>query len=841
MLGPTTQPARMSSIRCPVLIPLYGADLPSLCAEVDGMYGCGSSAVSDFLLKFAGAEANHCCFIRHAGIFSVQRIGGRVWVNDLPVNGVIRLSEGDVISLGAVSYRLEFQAAAACLPEPDDRTLTSFMSHAIVAPLPSADRTTESRPKSAEQPAAAAQEKSLQTRFQQELAATQRLVMLRQKELAELTEIVVEREREAELRQIATDTLLSEMTFQRSKLALQLEQHAALETQREELDRREVEIAAAAAQEKSLQTRFQQELAATQQLVMLRQKELAELTEIVVEREREADAKHAEREELVSAVRDLQKALLDARQDLEDAYRVKSESRLLEQRLEQARLSFDELSQSQLLSESNLRQTRDEQVLLLATLAASVLETDELHAQLAMYSLAENSVSSGQQTTADTGSSESSDRLARELDLRAELLDRRDEELRERTRKIVLTEVDVVSQRRLLLEARQQLEQGRADIRVAMLTNTELGTSTSRGELVASSFAGQETSDRHVSLDAELAYDLDYHHSNDSSCVPSTDLRAELAGLFGLRPSTAGSFSPPAAFVDLSEPSGENQSVAFHFSSYAELLPATVSPLTVDDDAAPPREENSDDVVRDYMEQLLSRYRKSAGTVLPSELQAADNQTYLGVNSAARTLGRPLPKSPPKVISYLDQYLAASMRDLDTPVPPPMSVPNTDAADAPGYVVTDELPIRQRRQIDVLNMKENMLSFRSLSALSVENALAAHAIKVELRGFHGRFVTAALLVVITPLIGFANTYGVIDAPFLMWVMLTASIAIFFDLLRRYLAIAVHSSNPLALLFTSSWTKGRIPLSAVKMASASDGTNSDTDDLISVTNACRLTS
>lgn len=69
MLGPTTQPARMSSIRCPVLIPLYGADLPSLCAEVDGMYGCGSSAVSDFLLKFAGAEANHCCFIRHAGIF----------------------------------------------------------------------------------------------------------------------------------------------------------------------------------------------------------------------------------------------------------------------------------------------------------------------------------------------------------------------------------------------------------------------------------------------------------------------------------------------------------------------------------------------------------------------------------------------------------------------------------------------------------------------------------------------------------------------------------------------------------------------------------------------------
>lgn len=113
---------------------------------------------------------------------------------------------------------------------------------------------------------------------------------------------------------------------------------------------------------------------------MLRQKELAELTEIVVEREREADAKHAEREELVSAVRDLQKALLDARQDLKDAYRVKSESRLLEQRLEQARLSFDELSQSQLLSESNLRQTRDEQVLLLATLAASVLETDELHA-----------------------------------------------------------------------------------------------------------------------------------------------------------------------------------------------------------------------------------------------------------------------------------------------------------------------------------------------------------------------------------------------------------------------------------------------------------------------------
>ncbi len=114
--------------------------------------------------------------------------------------------------------------------------------------------------------------------------------------------------------------------------------------------------------------------------------------------------------------------------------------------------------------------------------------------------------------------------------------------------------------------------------------------------------------------------------------MPQTDLRAELAGLFGLRPSTAGSVPPPPAAVDLSEPSGENKFVAFHFCSYEKLIPATVSTLRVDDDAAFPREDNSEDVVREYMEELLSRYRKSAGTVLPIELQAADNQTNLGVS-----------------------------------------------------------------------------------------------------------------------------------------------------------------------------------------------------------------
>ena len=126
----TTRPAQSSSIRIPVLTPLYGAPHESFYAQADGTYLCGSAAVSEFSLEFSGAEAAHCSFIRQAGTFSVNRLEGRVWINDLPVSGINRLREGDVISLGPVSYRLDYQDAPSYLPEPHVRPRMSFSSAA---------------------------------------------------------------------------------------------------------------------------------------------------------------------------------------------------------------------------------------------------------------------------------------------------------------------------------------------------------------------------------------------------------------------------------------------------------------------------------------------------------------------------------------------------------------------------------------------------------------------------------------------------------------------------------------------------------------------------------------
>ncbi|MEJ7592014.1 MAG: FHA domain-containing protein [Planctomycetaceae bacterium] len=215
----TKRPAQTSSLRIPVLMPLYGADLESFCAQADGTYRCGSGAANEFGLEFAGAEANHCSFIRKAGTFSVNRIDGRVWVNDLPVSGINRLTEGDVISLGPVSYRLKFQDAPLYLPEPDDRPLMSFKSAETVVEQPSTDLTTVSLPIPAGIAAPSGQDTFFQTTLQKELEEHQRLLTLRQQQLAELTQIVRERERGADSRLIAIEERSSQLTAQLNELA----------------------------------------------------------------------------------------------------------------------------------------------------------------------------------------------------------------------------------------------------------------------------------------------------------------------------------------------------------------------------------------------------------------------------------------------------------------------------------------------------------------------------------------------------------------------------------------------------------------------------------------------
>ncbi|MEJ7592015.1 MAG: hypothetical protein WKF77_10735 [Planctomycetaceae bacterium] len=546
----------------------------------------------------------------------------------------------------------------------------------------------------------------------------------------------------------------------------------------------------------------------------------------------------AEREALLSAVRELQKALQDARQDVEDANRLKSESGFMEQRLHLAYQSIEEHCQSLQLGESKLLQSSEELESLRARLAESVRNRDELNEKLAEYSQSANAVSPLRLAGADSAFIESCETRSRELDQRAELLDRRDEELRERTRRIEQTEGDIESQRRLLLEARQQLELARAEIQVAMRTHTEPAqhaASPLPEQLFGLPFAGEPKSDRQNTYQADLVRDPAHCESDDPSYVPATDLRSELAGLFGLRKPAAESVTPPslppAAFVDVSEPSGENQSVMFHFGSDAAQPAATESKLTVVGDAESLREENSDDVVRDYMEQLLSRNRKSAGNALPGELKAVDKKKEAeAVTSTAKGSGAPAPRSRPKVKSYIEQYMAGNMDNLDNSDTLTMSEPDMELK---GVNLFNEVrPVQPRPKMDLLKLKENMDSFRTLSTQSVENALASHAIKVERLGFNGRTIFTALLIISTVLFGIANAYDAIDSPMLVWVTFTSAIAMLTELYRQYLAIAVHTRKPLDLLLATEKAKGPAPQSSKLQAFASAVPGPASNDLSS---------
>ena len=133
----TTRSGYRSSTLVPVLTPLYGGHHESFSAQADGTYRCGSASECDFRLAFSGSEASHCSFIREAGIFSVSRLNGRVWVNDLPVHGKNRLTEGDVISLGPVSFQLELLESPSLSVEPANLPVTFSTPPAVIDPRPS--------------------------------------------------------------------------------------------------------------------------------------------------------------------------------------------------------------------------------------------------------------------------------------------------------------------------------------------------------------------------------------------------------------------------------------------------------------------------------------------------------------------------------------------------------------------------------------------------------------------------------------------------------------------------------------------------------------------------------
>lgn len=548
----------------------------------------------------------------------------------------------------------------------------------------------------------------------------------------------------------------------------------------------------------------------TNEIQAIRQ-QLAELQETLAASENERSDLASERDSLLSAVRELQKALMDAREDLEDANRVKNDSAANEQRLAQAQQDLDDREVRLQSLESQLLLVTEELEKVRSDAAAAAHELDEVKMKMAEVASPNHAMPSISTPAFNDG--ESFAQLSRELDQRAELLDQREEALRERDRKIEQAEGDVDSQRRQLLEARQQLELARAEIQVAMRRQSESATIVIP-PVPGSAIGSDVTHEQPVPLaTVRVEYqdsESDLSGADSVHSSPVTDLRSELAGLFGLKKPATDKVTPPPVpqteFMDLSEPTGENKAVAFHFGAADTQLAVTSSGSvsTPDVDAESQREENSDDFVRDYMEQLLSRNRKSAGAVLPGELKAADKKNEPQAAPAKANADKSAAKPAPKVKSFIEQYMAGNMGDLFNGEA--LTMTNQDSSTTVLETEVDERPTAPRQKMDLQKLKENMDSFRTLSTQSVENALASHAIKQERVGFSGRTVFAGVLLAMTLLLGIANGYGAINSPMLTWVTLTAAIGILSELYRRYTVIKIHTRSPLDLLFDSSKPK-----------------------------------
>jgi hypothetical protein len=345
-----------------------------------------------------------------------------------------------------------------------------------------------------------------------------------------------------------------------------------------------------------------------------------------------------------------------------------------------------------------------------------------------------------------------------------------------------------------------------------------------------SSDSDQNESNPFGSHDAGRSIELESPKPNTSANGPATDLRSELAGLFGLQKTIQS--SPQSEDLDLSEPTGENMSVMFNFGTDAQTLVEAESERLLQEGAQPAREENSDDFVCQYMEELLTRSRQTAGSVLPGELKAAEKKSEPAAASAAKSVEPPVKKSGPKVKSFIEQYMAGNMGDLDNPKS--LEVSDSGSESCGTAADTESRPVLPRQKMDLQKLKENMASFRTLSTQSVENALASHALRVERHGFTGRTGFAIVLLTMTLVLGIANAKGVIDYPMLTWVTLTSAIGILNELHRRYASIKIHTRSPLDLLFSSDPPResadmmAAAPIPAVECSSRNDDSTIDDD-------------
>ena len=106
----------------PMLAPLWNAAGCSLPIREEGRFTCGAAASNDLILQLDGVASQHCLLHFTNGQLSIERTGGNIWINDLPVNTTGQLEFGDVLSIGPASFRID-RAESFDSHEPASRDL----------------------------------------------------------------------------------------------------------------------------------------------------------------------------------------------------------------------------------------------------------------------------------------------------------------------------------------------------------------------------------------------------------------------------------------------------------------------------------------------------------------------------------------------------------------------------------------------------------------------------------------------------------------------------------------------------------------------------------------------
>jgi chromosome segregation ATPase len=610
--------------------------------------------------------------------------------------------------------------------------------------------------------------------------------------------------------------------------------------------------------------------------------QLTELAELLHTAERQRDGVTAERDAMLAAVRELQKALTDARDDVEEAAKLRSEVTRQSQELAKLYSTLEEKNAQLQISEARIAQEEEKVTALSLRLCQSserisgsaaeatvgpnddlveaklLAELETMRAELAQASqidhgrlgefqqqlternrliadlqeelerlrrqtesvgpvvgdsassddgiaeqlktrLAETESSLKErdeiirelqsrlteQVTAEPVSRDSLLLESKELDRRALVLDDRDEQLRERQRKLEQSEGEVEQQRRELLEARQQLEQARAEIQMAMRQHSSQPPTTP---------AGMNTQVvRHDTIVDEPMQEIPHSAVSAKDETPpaptageetgASALRAELAALFGIGgASDSGRMVPPPIpeYADTSEPAGNSRAVSLSFGTDASTIVSSASSADAEAEPNEPAAE-SEDFVKDYMEQLLARSRKSAGTTLPQELKS-DSKRKSGASGGKSEAAAPKQEQAPKlpkVTSFIEQYMANGYGDLGSAATAVVPAADGSAADA-----NSQVPSTPRQKMDLQKLRENMDSFRSLSTQSVEKAIVHSTLKRERHNINGRIMLSVVLGTMTVFLAIANFKGVINNVVTVWICLSATVVSIAELIRK---------------------------------------------------------